>query len=98
MLFNNIVVLLTILGDNFCLCQWNTRFDIEPITTSNGHSFQIESFFPTDTGDLTLSDEGSVQRVISILHGNIKQWGFIESQLLEPNVNLAMVNSRRSFN
>jgi hypothetical protein len=32
--------------------------------------------------------------VIGILQGNIKQWSFIESQLLEPNVNLGMVRPR----
>ena len=37
-----------------------------------------------------LADDVSVQRVVTILHGNIKQWSFIESQLLEPNVNLGM--------
>ena len=35
-------------------------------------------------------DESSVARVMTILEANILQWGFIESQLLEPNVNLNM--------
>ncbi len=37
----------------------------------------------------TINDQ-SVSRVVSILESNIQQWGFIESQLLEPNVNLGM--------
>lgn len=35
-------------------------------------------------------DDGNIQKVINILQNNIKQWSFIESQLLEPNVNLGM--------
>eukprot|EP01038_Epipyxis_sp_PR26KG_P013959 gene13959-18723_t len=35
-------------------------------------------------------DDGNIQRVVTILQNNIKQWSFIESQLLEPNVNLGM--------
>ena len=42
-----------------------------------------------------LVDEGSIQRVVTILQSNIKQWSFVESQLLEPNVNLGMVRARR---
>eukprot|EP01040_Poterioochromonas_malhamensis_P004172 gene4173-4465_t len=48
---------------------------------------------PQDEQGLNLRSsvhEGNIQRVISILQGNIKQWSFIEAQLLEPNVNLAM--------
>jgi len=36
--------------------------------------------------------QGNIQKVIGILQNNIKQWSFIESQLLEPNVNLGMVS------
>jgi len=42
-----------------------------------------------------MTNEGNVQRVMSVLDGNIKQWSFIEAQLLEPNVNLGMVSSRQ---
>jgi hypothetical protein len=35
-----------------------------------------------------------VKKIINVLEGNIKQWSFIESQLLEPNVNLGMVRAR----
>jgi hypothetical protein len=40
----------------------------------------------------TLSDmdDVSVDRVVDILRANVQQWSFVESQLLEPNVNLAM--------
>ncbi len=38
-------------------------------------------------------EQGNIQKVIGILQGNIKQWSFIESQLLEPNVNLGMVRA-----
>ena len=38
------------------------------------------------------SFQENVQRVVSILRNNIKQWSFVESQLLEPNVNVAMVS------
>lgn len=34
----------------------------------------------------------NIQRVVAILQSNIKQWSFIEAQLLEPNVNLGMVS------
>jgi len=44
------------------------------------------SIFPLKQG----MDDTSVSRVMSILEANIEQWGFIESQLLEPNVNLDM--------
>ena len=40
-------------------------------------------------GKDVLDDDG-VQKVVTILQGNIQQWNFIESQLLEPNVNLGM--------
>lgn len=50
------------------------------------HLFSFDgSIFPKD-----VIDDGSVQRVVSILRSNIKQWNFIESQLLEPNINLGM--------
>ena len=39
---------------------------------------------------VTISDEKSISHVVSILESNVEQWGFIESQLLEPNVNLGM--------
>jgi hypothetical protein len=39
-----------------------------------------------------MTNEGNVQRVMTVLDGNIKQWSFIEAQLLEPNVNLGMVS------
>ena len=39
-----------------------------------------------------MTNEGNVQRVMAVLDGNIKQWSFIEAQLLEPNVNLGMVS------
>eukprot|EP01035_Chromulina_nebulosa_P017254 gene17254-22785_t len=35
-------------------------------------------------------NESNMNRVITMLQNHIKQWSFIESQLLEPNVNLAM--------
>eukprot|EP01035_Chromulina_nebulosa_P022428 gene22428-29042_t len=35
-------------------------------------------------------DDGNIQKVIDVLQNNIKQWSFIESQLLEPNANLGM--------
>jgi hypothetical protein len=35
-------------------------------------------------------EEGNINRVVSILQNNIKQWSFVEAQLLEPNVNLGM--------
>lgn len=35
--------------------------------------------------------------MVAILQGNIKQWSFIEAQLLEPNVNLGMVSFLRPF-
>lgn len=35
--------------------------------------------------------QGNINRVVTILQNNIKQWSFIEAQLLEPNVNLGMV-------
>ena len=44
------------------------------------------NLFPLKQG----MDDASVSRVMSILEANIEQWGFIESQLLEPNVNLDM--------
>ena len=38
-----------------------------------------------------------MQRIIAVLENNIKQWSFIESQLLEPNVNIGMVNFNTSL-
>lgn len=37
--------------------------------------------------------QGNIQKVINILENNIKQWSFIESQLLEPNVDLETVRN-----
>lgn len=59
------------------------QFD-QSYTLRNLFSFD-GSIFPKD-----VVDDGSVQRVVTILQTNIKQWNFIESQLLEPNVNLQM--------
>jgi len=60
------------------------RDDYPPLSTlfslGDGNGFPL--------GDLL--DDTSVERVVSILRGNVKQWHFIESQLLEPNVNLHM--------
>jgi hypothetical protein len=43
--------------------------------------------------DLTIffSLQGNIQGVVNLLQNHIKQWSFIEAQLLEPNVNLGMV-------
>ena len=49
------------------------------------------SSFPFLPNPADMTNEGNVQRVLSVLDGNIKQWSFIEAQLLEPNVNLGMV-------
>ena len=46
------------------------------------------SYLPNPTD---MMNEGNVQRITTVLDGNIKQWSFIEAQLLEPNVNLGMV-------
>lgn len=35
-------------------------------------------------------DGVKVERIIGILRGNLEQWGFIEGQLMEPDVNLKM--------
>ncbi len=57
--------------------------------------------FPNEEhGVTTLRDsveEGNMQRVVAILQSNIKQWSFIEAQLLEPNVNLGMVSHSHSY-
>jgi hypothetical protein len=48
----------------------------------------------TDSQNLMdFTTESNINRMISILSSNVKQWSFIESQLLEPNVNLAMVRT-----
>jgi hypothetical protein len=56
----------------------------------------VLGIFPHEEhGVTTLRDsveEGNMQRVVAILQSNIKQWSFIEAQLLEPNVNLGMVS------
>lgn len=41
--------------------------------------------------------QGNINRVVTILQNNIKQWSFIEAQLLEPNVNLGMVSGTSSL-
>jgi len=43
--------------------------------------------------------QGNMQGVVNLLQNHIKQWSFIEAQLLEPNVNLGMVSelSRGGF-
>lgn len=60
----------------------------------DGQQQPLRGLFPFDssnTGSLKDSfDDGNIQKVINILQTNIKQWSFIESQLLEPNVNLGM--------
>lgn len=82
-----------------CICSYISQSDSRA---------QVNDFFRFDTNypsrslfpfandgrfkDL-LVDEGSIQRVVSILQSNIKQWSFVESQLLEPNVNLGMVRN-----
>ena len=57
-------------------------------------NYPSRSLFPSVDGRVfnikDLVDDGSIQRVVTILQSNIKQWSFIESQLLEPNVNLGM--------
>lgn len=55
-------------------------------------NYPLRHLFPFDGTILPkdIIDDGSVQRVVSVLQSNIKQWSFIESQLLEPNVNLGM--------
>ena len=52
-----------------------------------GYDSSIYSYIP-NTADMT--NEANVQRVMAVLDSNIKQWSFIEAQLLEPNVNLGM--------
>lgn len=56
------------------------------------HGLVLQELLPRDglTGDDSVHN---IHRVITILHENIKQWSFVESQLLEPNVNLAMVST-----
>lgn len=72
---------------------------LTPIRKAQNDLFRIDSnnplrgIFPFQDGGSNLKetlDDGNIQRVISILQNNIKQWSFIESQLLEPNVNLGM--------
>lgn len=68
------------------------RFDhdlIQPLLQT-GQVFHFDNSYLPNPTDMT--NEGNVKRVLSILNGNIKQWSFIESQLLEPNVNLGMVS------
>ena len=37
-------------------------------------------------------EQKSVERVVAILQNNVKQWSFVETQLLEPNINMGMVS------
>lgn len=54
-------------------------------------SQQQYSIFPMDGNSFSEFDETNVHRAIEILKTNVMQWSFIESQLLEPNVDLSMV-------
>lgn len=63
-----------------------------------GDSFQsslsrlsnLMSFDHRMGGDIT--DDIDIHKMVHSLQNHIKQWSFIEAQLLEPNVNLDMVS------
>ena len=54
------------------------------------HRMQASSIIGSMAALRDSLDDGNILRVIEVLENNIKQWSFIESQLLEPNVNLGM--------
>lgn len=64
-------------------------------TSSSRNSLQLNngddelSALVAGLGDL---DDANVDKVVDILRSNVEQWSFVESQLLEPAVNLAMVS------
>lgn len=42
-------------------------------------------------GPLGELDDEAVLRMLQVLRQNVRQWSFVETQLMEPRVNLAMV-------
>jgi hypothetical protein len=78
-----------------CIIQSRSRAQVNDFFRFDTN-YPSRSLFPfANDGRINIKDllvdEGSIQRVVTILQSNIKQWSFIESQLLEPNVNLGMV-------
>ena len=58
-------------------------YSLTPMTSSSASSaFGLQA--------LREMDDLSVERVVEVLRSNARQWSFVESQLMEPNVNLAM--------
>jgi hypothetical protein len=72
-------------NNNFLEVDSNNEFSINENSLSLRNLFLDDTLFPNAE-----IDDDSIKRVIEILKSNIKQWNFIESQLLEPNVNLDM--------
>ena len=60
----------------------NRGFGLEPVPHSH---LQAHMHPASDTFDSV-----KVESIINILRGNLQQWGFIEGQLMEPDVNLKM--------
>ena len=77
------------LGTLLFVCVTSDFFpdQVDNLIDRNGHPLDGSQFPIIDDS----FDEGSVNRVIDVLRSNVFRWSFVESQLLEPNVDLAMV-------
>lgn len=69
--------------------SWPMR--ASPLVAEAASAYYDSSAYSYLPNPADMTNEGNVQRVMAVLDGNIKQWSFIEAQLLEPNVNLGMV-------
>jgi hypothetical protein len=53
----------------------------------------LDSFLGSHEG----LDDVSVDRIVDVLRSNARQWSFVESQLMEPTVNLHMVGQSSGY-